>query len=272
MRTPEFYYRNSLAAALRGDISDAQELKELGDVRRESFGLSFSEGASEEYPFIEEALETLLNSYEFTRCQRPDGSFYGTRGKCRKGAEAGAKEKSPEGSGKATQKVKAGTEKEFRAAMDNIQANELKKQKERQAAGKEGSPNEEHRLYVNNMLSGLKERGFDAKYLPEKGGFKLVKPPSSGSEKGQKALKVDLGRNKLPKEVKKEDVVMAIKGAVRGAEKDLGERLSEKSLKKLVSDVADTLRNDKTGLYRDRKSIYEMIFDNRLIAEMGDYM
>jgi len=106
MRTPEFYYRNSLAAALRGDISEAQELKELGDVRRESFGLSFSEGASEEYPFIEEALETLLNSYEFTRCQRPDGSFYGTRGKCRKGAEAGKVEKAEAKPKKTKRKLK----------------------------------------------------------------------------------------------------------------------------------------------------------------------
>jgi hypothetical protein len=32
-------------------------------------------------------------TYDFTRCMRPDGSFYGTRGKCKKGSEAGAKEK-----------------------------------------------------------------------------------------------------------------------------------------------------------------------------------
>ena len=30
--------------------------------------------------------------WDFTRCQRPNGTFYGTRGKCRKGDEAGAKE------------------------------------------------------------------------------------------------------------------------------------------------------------------------------------
>lgn len=32
------------------------------------------------------------DTYDFTRCVRPDGSFYGTRGKCRKGSETGAKE------------------------------------------------------------------------------------------------------------------------------------------------------------------------------------
>ena len=32
-------------------------------------------------------------SQDFARCQRPDGSFYGTGGVCRKGAPVGAKEK-----------------------------------------------------------------------------------------------------------------------------------------------------------------------------------
>jgi len=39
--------------------------------------------------FSEEALEVL----DFARCQRPDGSFYGTGGTCRKGFPTGAKEK-----------------------------------------------------------------------------------------------------------------------------------------------------------------------------------
>lgn len=37
--------------------------------------------------FNEEAQEI----WDFARCQRPDGSFYGTRGKCRKGSEVGAR-------------------------------------------------------------------------------------------------------------------------------------------------------------------------------------
>ena len=39
--------------------------------------------------FSEPAQETL----DFARCQRPDGSFYGTSGQCRKGVSVGAKEK-----------------------------------------------------------------------------------------------------------------------------------------------------------------------------------
>jgi hypothetical protein len=40
--------------------------------------------------FSEEALEAL----DFARCQRADGSFYGTAGQCRTGTPAGAKEES----------------------------------------------------------------------------------------------------------------------------------------------------------------------------------
>lgn len=38
--------------------------------------------------------DSLLKAYDFARCQRPDGSYYGTSGKCRKGTEADPKEKS----------------------------------------------------------------------------------------------------------------------------------------------------------------------------------
>lgn len=37
--------------------------------------------------------DLVYSLYDFTRCQRPDGSFYGTKGNCRKGSEVGPKEK-----------------------------------------------------------------------------------------------------------------------------------------------------------------------------------
>lgn len=46
--------------------------------------LKYSEDPAEQMTFAE--------TYDFARCQRPDGSFYGTSGQCRKGTEAGAKE------------------------------------------------------------------------------------------------------------------------------------------------------------------------------------
>ena len=59
--------------------------------------------------FSEAAQETL----DFARCQRPDGSFYGTGGQCRKGTQVGDKEKEPK-----TKSQKKGAE--VRAALGKI--------------------------------------------------------------------------------------------------------------------------------------------------------
>jgi hypothetical protein len=46
--------------------------------------------------FKEEALAEFSEAYlDFARCQRPDGTHYGTNGQCRKGKETGAKEIEP---------------------------------------------------------------------------------------------------------------------------------------------------------------------------------
>jgi len=56
----------------------------------------FSEEALEIYGYLTAQSQSQNfaegESYDFTRCVRPDGSTYGTRGKCRKGAETGAKD------------------------------------------------------------------------------------------------------------------------------------------------------------------------------------
>jgi hypothetical protein len=39
--------------------------------------------------------EAALDKYDFARCQRPDGSYYGTGGQCRKGSPAGDKQEEP---------------------------------------------------------------------------------------------------------------------------------------------------------------------------------
>jgi hypothetical protein len=53
--------------------------------------------------------------YDFTRCMRADGSIYGTRGKCKKGSEAGAKE--PKAAKPATRDEKVGALREKVAAL-----------------------------------------------------------------------------------------------------------------------------------------------------------
>ncbi len=60
----------------------------LGGFSEEALQL-FQLAASEQSYEFSEGGET----YDFTRCMRADGSFYGTRGSCKKGSAAGAKEK-----------------------------------------------------------------------------------------------------------------------------------------------------------------------------------
>lgn len=80
-------YLASLKSALQGDLSGSAHFYTEAEKYKEELGLDFSESAVEEFPFIEEVLTTLLSSYDFTRCVRPDGSAYGTGGKCKKGKE-----------------------------------------------------------------------------------------------------------------------------------------------------------------------------------------
>jgi len=50
-------------------------------------------------------------SLDFARCQRPDGSYYGTGGQCRQGTKVGAKEKA------ALKKAAEGGNKKAAAAL-----------------------------------------------------------------------------------------------------------------------------------------------------------
>ena len=61
---------------MKGYFSE-ETLRQFAALAEETFGINFSEGGT----------------YDFTRCVRPDGSAYGTNGKCRKGTEGESKEK-----------------------------------------------------------------------------------------------------------------------------------------------------------------------------------
>jgi len=65
---------DTLMSNLGGFSEEALQLYQL--VASEK-GYDFSEGEE---------------TYDFTRCMRPNGTYYGTRGKCKSGSEAGVKE------------------------------------------------------------------------------------------------------------------------------------------------------------------------------------
>lgn len=68
--------------------------------------LKYSENPEDQVAFEE--------AYDFARCQRPDGSFYGTSGQCRKGKDAGAKAEEPKKTASTRQQAAAEALKRIR--------------------------------------------------------------------------------------------------------------------------------------------------------------
>lgn len=92
---------------------------------------SFSEEALEQFAQLAAQTQaadfTEGDLYDFTRCVRPDGSAYGTRGKCRKGSEAAAVEKPVKASRTPKPKGGLGTRPEtpVEKARDRAEVNKL---------------------------------------------------------------------------------------------------------------------------------------------------
>ena len=73
---------------------------------------------------------TEVDSLEFARCQRPDGTFYGTSGTCRKGVQVGAKEKA------ALKKAAKAGNKKAKLALDVVEGKISKKDAAKALAAK----------------------------------------------------------------------------------------------------------------------------------------
>ena len=80
---------------------------------KNTFG-KFSESA------IVDFSEEMAERFDFTRCQRPNGTFYGTGGQCRKGAQVGPKEIA------ALKKAAAGGNERAQKALDKVEGKDSK--------------------------------------------------------------------------------------------------------------------------------------------------
>lgn len=153
------------------------------------------------------------DTYDFTRCVRPDGSFYGTRGKCRKGSETGAKElPEPRTEGGAKRRATAEGKKAKKAASRAAAAEKIKAHAARNRAFKDellkirdqmkGASAEEQ----NRLIEEASKRAA-ARQKP-KGG--LGTKPETPEEKAQLRAEVNkLGRK--PSQLKPEEKAAAAK-------------------------------------------------------------
>ena len=89
----------------------------------------------------EGVLEQFRQEYDFARCQRPDGTFYGTGGQCRKGAQVGPKEIA------ALKKAAKGGDEKAQKALDKVEGKDskpvAKEESPKKAAPKAAAPKAE---------------------------------------------------------------------------------------------------------------------------------
>jgi hypothetical protein len=74
--------------------------------------------------FGEGAMEAAYEAYEFTQCQRSDGTIYGTKGKC---AQKGAKEVSPKKGGEGGGQLALSSTRKQAGAMNKAYTDDLDK-------------------------------------------------------------------------------------------------------------------------------------------------
>ena len=116
---------------MKGSFSE-DALEQFARLAAEKQGLDFAEG----------------EVYDFARCVRSDGSFYGTGGKCRTGTEAGDKE---EGEKKPKSEIPVLT-KDDMAKMSVSDLKAVKKSMDERAFGKDSAP------LSNTQLQGMSDQ------------------------------------------------------------------------------------------------------------------
>ena len=176
--------------------------------------------------------------YDFARCQRPDGSFYGTSGQCKKGAPAGAKEKeAPKGksSGGGASKAAAGgapTAKEVKALDKTAKAADKKAEAADKAWRKGGMKDKALQKEVRRLDKEAKVANKAAEKA-DKAFQKSRRDPSKDLKRGSKVIgtsprnaKIDARRELAQKAAafKKEGrpVPKFLKDAILKIDKDLG--------------------------------------------------
>lgn len=121
---------------------DPQALELYAEMMAEKKGVDFSEG----------------ETYDFTRCIRPDGSSYGTGGKCRQGSESGPAERKQADAARKQARLDA------KAAQREVA--ELKKKRDEAAAGPDKKAAAEARrkhIEAKNRMKELMRKHEDAR-------------------------------------------------------------------------------------------------------------
>ena len=134
--------------------------------------------------------EDAQQAWDFARCQRPNGTFYGTRGKCRSGDEVGAKEEvpaKPAAKKKRPAVKKAAAKKPVAKKKAAVKTPTAKKKKSSPAKAKKAlekaTPEQLEKLKSNPRVTPEQKKVLDKAIAEKK--QKPVEPPKP-EEKGYK--------------------------------------------------------------------------------------
>jgi hypothetical protein len=106
-----------------------ESLAKFAEMASQTQAANFSEGGG---------------TYDFTRCVRPDGTAYGTRGRCRKGSEAAKAPTEPKAK-KVAGNAGKGTETDMKGAHSAFKAAKAKEEEARRALATGKSPEAQQR-------------------------------------------------------------------------------------------------------------------------------
>ena len=157
-----------------------------------------SMGYSEEV--AKEVANMLDETYDFTRCERPDGSHYGTKGNCRKGQQVSADEEAA--LGQLSQLLPKGEKILDSARQTRVATGSKEPSKHRPDASAEGPKGFKAGKFPRQGKEQLKNQLLDMKYELARAKQKVSSATSGPSrEKYKKELEaIERRREKLLKE------------------------------------------------------------------------
>ena len=182
--------------------------------------------------------------WDFTRCQRPNGTFYGTRGKCRAGDEVGAKEVPPPKAKKAAAKPAAKKPAAKKpaakpvakkpvakkpAAKKKTAAKPAMKAKAKAALDK-ATPEQLEKLKSNPKVTPAQKKMLD-KAIAEKTAKPAPKPEAPASKKPEAAAKAPAAKPTKVDELKakKKEAFDYYKSLDDGPEKEKAKKAYKKA-------------------------------------------
>ncbi len=176
--------------------------------------------------------------WDFTRCQRPNGTFYGTRGKCKSGDEVGAKEAPPPKAKKAAAKPaakKPAAEKAAKPAAKKPVAEKKTAAKpamnaKAKAALDKATPEQLEKLKSNPKVTPAQKKVLDKAIAEKTGKPAPSTKPAPASKKPEAAPKAPAKPNKVDElRAKKQAAFEAYKALPDGPEKEKAKKAYKKA-------------------------------------------